>query len=305
MAKRKPTTYSIISKQFTKVNKKLPPEKKIAYKDRRTIIKEQILPKFKDVPKSKLRIKPINAAINSAIDQIPPKEICDLNYIDVAAEYGYVEWFALDETISEIVPDCIYVKVTAGSFGETNIFNTRNYEYGRTGVRAIVEDIRPAASNTSGKYFFSGYQKLRPKKKNNGNPENYYLDFVLFEMDSKGNQFPQGNTDTTKFDLGKTKEVKAKKKKVKNLIEKKIKGLSAKRQSRARARKSVEQTKQNFGKIITRLSKRKDQQKATKLAGEILLMEVEKLKKLKKAGKITDKQYKDAFEKLFRDYNSL
>jgi hypothetical protein len=99
MAKRK-STYSVISKQFTKLNKKLPEEKKIAYRDRIKIIKEDILPKFKGVPKSKLRIKPINAAINASIDKIPPKEICDLNFIDVAAEYGYVEWFALDETIS-------------------------------------------------------------------------------------------------------------------------------------------------------------------------------------------------------------
>lgn len=304
MPKRK-TTYSVISKQFTKLNKKLPEDRKVSYKERRRIIKEEILPKFKGVPASKLRIKPINAAINSSINKIPPKEICDLNFIDVPAEYGYVEWFALDETISDIVPDCIYVKVTAGQFGETNIFNTRNYEYSRSGVRAIVEDIRPMAQNTSGRYFFSGYQKLRPRRKNNGNPENYYLDFVLFEMDAKGNQFPMGNTDTTKFDLAKTKENKAKKRKVKSIIEKKIKGLSAKRQGRARARKSVDQTKQNFGKIITRLSKRKDQEKAVKLAREILLIEVEKLDKLKKAGKITEKQYKDAFDKLFRDYNSL
>ena len=304
MAKRK-STYSVISKQFTKLNKKLPEEKKIAYKDRIKIIKEEILPKFKGVPKSKLRIKPINAAIHAGIDKIPPKEICDLNFIDVAAEYGYVEWFALDETISEIVPDCVYVKVTAGQFGETNIFNTRNYEYNKSGVRAIVEDIRPAAANTSGRYFFSGYQKLRPKKKNNGKPENYYLDFVMFEMDASGNMTPWGSTDSTKFEPKKSKENTAKKKKIKTIIEKKIKGLSAKRQSRARARKSVEQTKQNFGKIITRLSKRKEQDKAVKLAREILLMEMEKLNKLRKAGKITEKQYKDAFEKLFKDFNSL
>jgi len=305
MPKRKKTIYSVISKQFTKLNNKLPEERKVSYKDRRRIIKEDILPKFKGVSVSKIRIKPITAEINSSLSKIPPKEICDLNFIDVGSEYGYVEWFALDETIKEIVPDCIYVKVTAAQFGETNIFNTRNYEYSRSGVRAIVEDIRPAATNTSGRYFFSGYQKLRPRRKNNGNPENYYLDFVLFEMDSSGNQIPWGNTDTTKFDVAKTKENSYKKKKIKNIIEKKIKGLSAKRQGRAKARKSVEQTKQNFGKIITKLSKRKDQNKAVQTARDILVIEIEKLDKLKKAGKITDKQYKDAFDKIFSSYNSL
>jgi hypothetical protein len=303
MPKRKPTTYSIISKQFTKINKKLPEDRKVSYKDRRVIIKQIILPQFKDVKKSKLRIKPINAAINSVISQIPPKEICDLNFIDVAAEYGYVEWFALDETIKEIVPDCIYVKVTAGNFGQTNIFNTRNYEYNKSGVRAIVEDIRPAAANTSGRYFFSGYQKLRPRRKNNGNPENYYLDFVLFEMDTLGNQIPWGNTDTTKFELEKTKENRSKKTRVKNIIEGKIKQLKKTREKRARAKKTLETNIQQFGKNVKKLSKKTNQEDARAKAREQFVKALEMLEKYKKEGKLTDKQYKAAFEKLFKEFN--
>jgi hypothetical protein len=303
MPKRKPTTYSIISKQFTKINNKLPEDRKVSYKDRRVIIKQIILPQFKDVKKSKLRIKPINAAINSVISKIPPKEICDLNFIDVAAEYGYVEWFALDETIKEIVPDCIYVKVTAGNFGQTKIFNTRNYEYKQSGVRAIVEDIRPAAANTSGRYFFSGYQKLRPRRKNNGNPENYYLDFILFEMDSSGNQIPWGNTDSTKFDVEKTKENRSKKTRVKNIIEGKIKQLKKTREKRARAKKTLETNIQQFGKNVKKLSKKTNQEDARAKAREQFVKALEMLEKYKKEGKLTDKQYKAAFEKLFKEFN--
>ena len=301
--KRKPTTYSIISKQFTKINNKLPEDRKISYKDRRDIIKGQILPQFKGINKSKLRIKPIKSAINSVISKIPPKEICDLNFIDVPAEYGYVEWFALDETIKEIVPDCIYIKVTAGQFGQTNIFNTRNYEYNKSGVRQIVEDIRQPALNTSGRYFFSGYQKLRPRRKNNGNPENYYLDFVLFEMDALGNQIPWGNTDTTKFDVAKTKENRSKKTRVKNIIEGKIKLLKKKREKRARAKKTIEKNINQFGKTVQKLSKKTNQEDARAKAREQFLKALEMLEKYKNEGKLTEKQYKAAFEKLFKEFN--
>jgi len=178
-ATRKPSKYNIILKQFTKLNDKLPEDRKLSIKERRKIIKEKLLPLYKDVPAYKLRLKKIKGVIIKEYDKIPPKEICDINYLDTS-EFALVEWYSLDETISELVPDCVYVKVTAGQYGSTKIFNTRNYEYGRKGVRDIVEEIRPEARNSSGKFVFSAYRKLRPNKRNNGDSENYYLDFVLF-----------------------------------------------------------------------------------------------------------------------------
>jgi hypothetical protein len=302
MPKRK-SKYNIILKEFTKINNKLPEDKKISIKDRRRIVKEQILPQFQNTSASGLRKRPIRAAINSAYSSIPPKEICDLNYIDVASEYAYVEWFALDETISELVPDCVYVKVTAGQFGETRIFNTRNYEYGRAGVRMIVETIRPEAENTSGRYVFSGYQKLRPRKRNNGNPENYYLDFVLFEIDTRGNQTPMGSTESTRFEVAKTRENRKKKTKIKNIIEGKIKSLKQKRDKRKRAKKTLDKNIGSFSKQVKKLSKSKNQEQARATAREQFLKSLELLEKYKKEGKITEKQYKAAFDKLFREFN--
>ena len=127
---KKTTTYNRILKEFTKLNNSLPEDRKLSIKERRKIIKEQVLPAYKNQPKYKFRVRKLREDIVKIYDKIPPKEICDLNYID-PSEYAYVEWFSLDETIRELVPDCIYVKVTAGEYGETNIFNTRNYEYGR------------------------------------------------------------------------------------------------------------------------------------------------------------------------------
>jgi hypothetical protein len=200
MAKRNQTTYNRILKEFTKLNNKLPEDRKLSIQERRKIIRDKILPRYKNVPAYKIKVKQLKSEIVKVYDKIPPKEICDLNYLDLS-NFQSVEWFALDETITELIPDCVYVKVSASEYGDTKIFNTRDYEYGKKGVRKIVEAIRPDAENESGKFVFSGIKKLRPRKRNDGTPENYYLDFVLFIVDRKGESEPQGDIEEIEFSL--------------------------------------------------------------------------------------------------------
>jgi antitoxin component HigA of HigAB toxin-antitoxin module len=304
MAKRKPTTYNLILKQFTKLNNKLPEENKLSLKLRREIIKKVILPKYKGVPQYKIKIKPLRNLIIGEIEKVPPKEICDLNYID-PSEFAFVEWYALDETISELVPDCVFVKVTAGDYGETNIFNTRNYEYGRNGVRSIVEEIRPDADNSSGKFVFSGYKKLRPRKKNDGTPENYYLDFVLFLIDKKGNEKPQGNTESVKFDVPKTRENRTKKTQVKNIIEDRIKRLKTKKDSKRRAKKTLEKNIKEFTVVAKRLAKAKKPNINTVNAfNKRFIKAAELLEKYYAQGKLTKLQYEKNLEKITKEFGS-
>jgi hypothetical protein len=302
MTKRKPTTYNRILKEFTKLNNKLPEENKLSLKLRREIIKKVIMPQYKGVPKYKIKIKPLRNLIVKEIEKVPPKEICDLNYID-PSEFAFVEWYALDETISELVPDCVYVKVTAGDYGETNIFNTRNYEYGRNGVRNIVEEIRPDADNSSGKFIFSGYKKLRPRKKNDGTPENYYLDFVLFLIDKKGNQEPQGETESVKFNLPKTRETRSKKTQVKNIIEDRIKRLKSKKDSRRRARKTLDKNIKEFSVVAKRVAKAKKPNINTINAfNKRFIKAAELLEKYYAQGKLTKLQYEKNLEKITKEF---
>jgi hypothetical protein len=302
MTKRKPTTYNRILKEFTKLNNKLPEENKLSLKLRREIIKKVIMPQYKGVPKYKIKIKPLRNLIVREIEKVPPKEICDLNYID-PSEFAFVEWYALDETISELVPDCVYVKVTAGDYGETNIFNTRNYEYGRNGVRNIVEEIRPDADNSSGKFIFSGYKKLRPRKKNDGTPENYYLDFVLFLIDKKGNQEPQGETESVKFNLPKTRETRSKKTQVKNIIEDRIKRLKSKKDSRRRARKTLDKNIKEFSVVAKRVAKAKKPNINTINAfNKRFIKAAELLEKYYAQGKLTKLQYEKNLEKITKEF---
>lgn len=302
MAKRKPTTYNILSKQFTKINNKLPEERKLSIQQRRQIIKNQLLPAYKDTPKYKLRAKAISANILKIVDKLPPKEICDLNYIDPSA-YSYVEWFALDDTIRELVPDCIFVKVSAGLYGETKIFNTRNYEYGGKGVRAIVESIRQDAENMSGTFIFSGYQKLKKGKKNDGTPENYYLDFVLFEVSAKGVKSPYGEPKSVKYALPKTRDVKRKKTKIKKVIEDRIKQLKSKQDSKRRAKKTLQKNITQFTKTAQKLNKAKKPSKELKATARKQFIKTTGLvEKYLAQGKLTQNQYDRSLEKILKNF---
>ena len=296
---KKTTTYNRILKEFTKINNKLPEERKLSIKQRRNIIKDALLPKYKDTPQYKLRVKKIKGEILKEIDKVPPREICDLNYLD-PSDFGFVEWYSLDETISELVPDCVYVKVTAGNYGETKIFNTRNYEYGRRGVRSIVEAIRPEADNSSGRFAFSGYKKLRPKKKNDGTAENYYLDFVLFTIDAKGNEEALGDAEAIDYEPPKTRDNRKVKTKVKKLIETKIKALKSKKDSKRRAKRTMESNFKKLKQIASKASKRPtptNQFQKTKQFNKAATL----LEKYYAEGKFTKAQYEKELDKILKE----
>jgi hypothetical protein len=295
---KKTTTYNRILKEFTKINNKLPEEHKLSIKQRRELIKNVILPKFKDTPQYKLRVKKIKSTILKEFDKIPPREICDLNYID-NSDFAFVEWYSLDETIADLVPDCVYVKVTAGQYGETKIFNTRNYEYGRKGVREIVETIRPEADNLSGKFIFSGIKKLRPRKRNDGTAENYYLDFVLFTIDSKGKQEAMGETDTVFNVPPKTRETRSKRAKVKKIIETKIKALKSKKDSRKRAKKTLQANIKKLVQISNKVAKRPTP-KSSVIKTKQFTKTASLVEKYYAEGKITKAQYDKELDKILK-----
>jgi hypothetical protein len=293
---RKPSKYNKILREFTKINNRLPEEKKLSIQERRRIIKEQLLPQFSKVPYSRLRLKAIKPAIYKQIDKIPAKEACDINYLDLS-DFALVEFFNLDETISQLVPDCVYVKVSAGEYGETNIFNTRDYVYSSKGVQDIVEAIRPDAEGKSGQFIFSAYKKLRPRKRNDGTPENYYLDFVLLLVDRKGNEQPQGSTEEVQYEPPKTRETRKRKTKARNLIEAKIKNLRSKKASRKRARKTLDKNLQKFSKLSKKASKNPTLRNRAEFSKQFNYS-ADLVEKYYKEGKLTKAQYDKAIQRI-------
>jgi len=299
--KKKTSIYNRVLKEFTKINNKLPEDRKLSIKDRRKIIKEQILPGLSGVPNYRIRVRQIKSSIYREYERIPPKEICDLNYIDLS-DFQYVEWHSLDETISELVPDCVYIKVSAGQYGSTRIFNTRNYEYGRAGVRTIVEEIRPDAERfPSGRFIFTGIRKLRPRKRNDGSPENYYLDFVLFTVDRDGIEESFGDTEPIEYELPKTREVRKTKTKVRKIIDNRIKALKSKKDSKRRAKKTLERNIKELGKKVNRVEKSTKPSLNSVVSKDKQFEKISKLlDKYLKDGKITQNQYDTAVNKLLK-----
>jgi hypothetical protein len=64
-------------------------------------------------------------------------------------------------------------------------------------VRKISENIREdLAQNQSGMAYFSGVVKLKHNKKNDGNPDNYFVEYILYI-----NDVPEVNDESVNFDL--------------------------------------------------------------------------------------------------------
>jgi hypothetical protein len=225
------TLYNKILKEFTKINNKLPEERKLSLKERRKYIKERIYPQYKGSPTSRVGVRAIQVSIEQVLNTIPPKEACDVNYLSPSVLD--VGWFELDDFITQVLPDCIYIRIDAGEYGTTKIFNTRNYNYTKNGVKKIVDNIREVVNNNSGVDMnFTGVKKLRNRKPNDGTPENYYIDFILTI-----NSSPIKEIDPIIFNL--PREERKKVTRVKDVILARVKELTLKKKRRKNARKTA------------------------------------------------------------------
>ena len=195
------------------------------------------------------------------------------------------------------MPDCVYVKVSAGSFGETKIFNTRDYEYNKNGVRDIVENIRAEAENSSGVYIFSGTKKLRPRRRNDGTPENYFMDFVLIV-----NDIPQADDTSVDYKLPKGVETKKKKRKIRQEIEQRVKKLKSKKDSRRRTKKIVEKKLKEVKASVKRAEKSPTEYNESKSEIQILKL-MGYVTKSYTEGRMTKKEYDRLIDSLIAERN--
>jgi hypothetical protein len=205
--------------------------------DRRKYIKEVIFPQYKGTAPSRVGKKAIGISVFKVLETIVPKEGCDVNYISPSA-VSDVSWFDIDEFIRDVLPKCIFIRVDAGDFGTTKIFNTLNYDYQKSGVKNIYDNIREAIRNTSNAEF-TGVKKLRNGKANDGTPENYFIDFILTI-----NSRPIKPIEPIIFNV--PREERKKVTSVKNAILSRVKDLNLKKKRKTNARKTA---KKNITKL--------------------------------------------------------
>lgn len=270
--------YNKLLKQFTVINNKLPEDRKVSLVDRRKYIKEKIYPQFKGDSAKRVSKANIDKSIEAVLNTIVPKEGCNVNYISPSVTAD-VSWYELDDFIRDVLPSCIFIRIDAGTYGQTKIFNTLNYNYLKNGVKAIVDNVREFVNNESSiDVSFTGNKKLRKGKTNDGTPENYYIDFIIVV-----NSEPIDNVEPVVFNLpkGEKKNVTS----VKNAILARVKDLSNKKKRKKRARKTAVKNIQKIKSINVR------QKRSVKPETK------------KKFALIKDAEYKKMRKQLDRDYN--
>jgi hypothetical protein len=280
--------YNKLLKQFTVINNKLPEDRKVSLVDRRKYIKEKIYPQFKGDSAKRVSKANINKSIEAVLNTIVPKEGCNVNYISPSITAD-VSWHELDDFIRDVLPSCIFIRIDAGTYGQTKIFNTLNYNYSKNGVKAIVDNIREFVNNESSvDVSFTGNKKLRKGKTNDGTPENYYIDFIIVV-----NSEPIDEVEPVVFNL--PKEEKKNVTSVKNAILARVKDLSNKKKRKKRARKTAVKNIQKIKSINVRQKRSVKPETKKKFA----LIKDAEYKKMRKQldrdfnkGLLTDDQYK-------------
>ncbi|MFY8160838.1 MAG: hypothetical protein ACOVNU_05870 [Candidatus Kapaibacteriota bacterium] len=247
--------YNALVKQLGDANKKSKSKQTLSISQRRKIVSQQLYPKYKAA--SKVLNKDINADIKEIIRGLAPSQICNPLYL-AEAYLSLIEYYEIDNHIRGMLPECLDVRVNAGIYGRTKIFNTSNYNYYDNGVQDIIENIREVVTdltgkNLSGVAYFSGIVKVKPKRKNDGNGENYYVDYVLYLNDE-----PITTDEGTYFDLGKKEEKKVEKvrdylaERMSNLVKEKKKKsrLAKKKKEKEKKLEPKEQKKSNNDAIL-------------------------------------------------------
>lgn len=283
--------YNKILKEFTRINNELPVNRQLSVKQRREYVSKTLYPEFKGIHPNKVGKKAIDKSVTKVLETVAPKEECNPNYISPTV-YDDIAWFDLDEFIDEVLPTCIYMKVSADVFGETKIFNTLNYDYERSGVSDIVEKIRDYTKNESGDVSFTGVKRLRPKKANDGSPENYYIDMVL----TYGG-VPTKDIIPVKYDV--PKEERKVVTSVKKAILERVKQIDLRKKRRKNARKKAKQSIADIRKKTKRMKTLKSDSAKSKVRFDRIKDFLKAKKQIQTAydrGNMTKEQY-DRFNK--------
>lgn len=225
--------YNALLRELGEANKNAKGKQRLSVGQKRKIVSEELYPKFKKAPK--VLVGQVKKDISGIIKGLPPSEICNPLFLS-EAYLAFVEYYEIDNHIRRVLPECLDVRVNGGSYGITRIFNTSNYSYYTNGVQKIIENIRKDVDNNSGRAYFSGIVKLKPRRKDNGDGANYFVDYVLYINDT-----PEADDEGTSFALpskesGKVQEVK-------DYLLVKFKELEKEKKKRRRQSKKVKEEK--------------------------------------------------------------
>lgn len=265
--------YNYIFKWVSATNKRLADRQQLGLEGKR---KKASLVYNKFKKQGSFTATEIRSDITKSLEGLPPIEICNPLYLS-AFQLQDIEYYQIDEHLRNVLPDCLDVRINAGSLGYTRIFNTRNYNYYKNNVRRIVENIRRyLRENTSGQAVFNGVVRLKNGRKNDGNGNNYFVEFFLYIEDEPF----EGRIETpVQFGLNKTESIK----------KDRIGGNLARRLSKLKQRKRSEKVKR--GRVGSGAEREVILKKEYDKKISAVRREINKIKKLYLQGVITKKVY--------------
>ena len=266
--------YNALLKQLGEANRKAKGSQLLSVSERRAIVSKDLYPKFKE----KASVRELNRDIKGIITALPPQEVCNPLYLSTSYLTA-VEYYEIDNQIKRQLPQCLDIRVNGGAYGMTKIFNTSNYNYYSDGVRKIIEKVRQDVQNNSGTAYFTGIVKVKPRRKNDGNGDNYFVDYVLYINDE-----PEASDEGTDFLLPKKEDKKVKK--VRDFLSVKFNELVKEKKKRQRQAKKK--------KAEAKIKEPKEQKRLT---NEAIQRAIASYRLLLKLGKIT----KPEFEKFKKD----
>lgn len=311
MAKRRKYSgiliYNLLMKEVTAINNNLPETRKLSLKERREFISKKLYPEYKNTHPSKIRLRSLRADLVKSISRLPRKKSCDVLLIP-EDYYQNVEYFNIEETIKNVLLPCIYIKVDAGQFGETKIFNTREFNYQKLTVTNITSALNSWCSknlkSSDNIPVYQGSIQLRSGKSNDGHPDSYYLSMILY-IDN----MPEGVANEVKIPYRKkTKREERLENNVTKYVRESVKKLKVQKTKTKAVRKKIITILHNNKDDIKRIDKYIRKGFFLKSQGEKMINELKKvpityLKKQFKAGFINQRVFDELLKKIENAYS--
>lgn len=186
MAKRRKYSgillYNLLMKEVTAINRNLPETRKLSVAERREFISQKVYPAYKKFPLSGIRIKELRKDLIYKVQRLPRKKTCNVLLIPPDS-YTSKEYFMADGFMRETL-QCINLRFSAGEFGSTKIFNTRDHDYHSAGVKEITDKLNKWADEnrrpSDDLPVYAGKVQLMPGKQDDGKEGSYFLDMILY-----------------------------------------------------------------------------------------------------------------------------
>jgi len=295
--------YNLLVKEVSAINRNLPVNRKLSRKELYSFVSKKIYPSYRGQSISRIRLKPLRDFIFHKIQWVPRKKGCNVLAIDPGT-YSDIEYFVVAEFIWRVLPPCIMIKVNADGFGETNIFNTADYNYYASGIAQITNNInqylnRNPFQRTSPGFRYNGMVQVLPGKSNNGHPDNYYLEMVLEGPTEVVVYEPEKEPKVVK--IPRRKKTKYQKKQAKDVKQYVMDRLKEMKQQRSRIKRIRQQIEKDIHKFKERSMFLTADQKKQKLKS-IYLKEKKRLTELFNDNVLSKKQYTSLSRRIKKGY---